>query len=284
MRFSIGVPLVWVSLLALRVSSQSNLTYDDLVTLHERFWDAFIYPASTEQLMAINSSLYAEDVVGRVSDSGTYLGQELNTEYTFGSLSENSFNPNVTTFLGAPLSYQVVRFATNGNVISSTELLLFNTSMAEEVIPMEINLWMSFDNTGAITQYDISFAWFAWLFDEILEARLNQSNGTEGLIAQLTAEICGTATQHCQGELLQYASYQSCQMYLINQVRLGRSYDFGHNTLLCRNLHAKLLPLRPQVHCPHVGPGGGDMCVDERHYQATVLQPRFLDTDCHLCV
>ena len=90
--------------------------------------------------MAINSSLYAENVVSRVSDSGIYLGQELNTEYIFGSLSENSFNLNVTTFLEASLSYQVVRFATNGNVISSIELLLFNTSMAEEVIPMEINL------------------------------------------------------------------------------------------------------------------------------------------------
>ena len=74
MRFSISVPLVWVSLLALRVSSQSNLTYDDLVTLHERFWDAFIYPISTEQLIAINLSLYAENIVGRVSDSDIYLG------------------------------------------------------------------------------------------------------------------------------------------------------------------------------------------------------------------
>lgn len=34
------------------------------------------------------------------------------------------------------------------------------------------------------------------------------------------------------------------------------------DNLVCRHLHVPMLPLRPNVHCPHIGPSGGGMCID----------------------
>ena len=154
-------------------SSQTRdviLDYANLLALHERFWDAFIFPASTTQLLSVNSSLFSDDVVGRVDESSTYIGRELNTEYIFGSFSDTSFNPAVRTLLGAPLSHQTIRFATNGNVVSASELVLFNSSLYDDIIPIKIDIWMSFNSYGEVTQYDTTFRWFRWLFNDVINS------------------------------------------------------------------------------------------------------------------
>ena len=44
----------------------------------------------------------------------------------------------------------------------------------------------------------------------------------------------------------------------------------GQNTLLCRMVHQNMVPLRPAVHCPHIGPSGGGYCIDTPSYADTV--------------
>lgn len=44
----------------------------------------------------------------------------------------------------------------------------------------------------------------------------------------------------------------------------------GRNTVLCRMVHQNMVPLRPAVHCPHIGPSGGGYCVDTPSYAETV--------------
>lgn len=44
----------------------------------------------------------------------------------------------------------------------------------------------------------------------------------------------------------------------------------GRNTVLCRMVHQNMVPLRPAVHCPHIGPSGGGYCVDMPSYAETV--------------
>ena len=44
----------------------------------------------------------------------------------------------------------------------------------------------------------------------------------------------------------------------------------GRDTLLCRMVHQNMVPLRPEVHCPHIGPSGGGYCVDTPSYAGTV--------------
>ena len=53
--------------------------------------------------------------------------------------------------------------------------------------------------------------------------------------------------------------------------QVGESYQLGFNTLACRSLHIHMLPLRPSVHCPHIGKTGGGLegCAN-RDYVSTV--------------
>ncbi|OMP85538.1 hypothetical protein BK809_0004209 [Diplodia seriata] len=46
----------------------------------------------------------------------------------------------------------------------------------------------------------------------------------------------------------------------------------GLDTLLCRMVHGPMVALRPAVHCPHVGPSGGDMCTDRLEYGERIDQ------------
>lgn len=51
--------------------------------------------------------------------------------------------------------------------------------------------------------------------------------------------------------------------------------ETGRNTLLCRMVHQNMVPFRPAVHCPHIGPTGGGYCDDDKTYAQTVLQDYF---------
>lgn len=31
-------------------------------------------------------------------------------------------------------------------------------------------------------------------------------------------------------------------------------------TTWCRYIHRNMVPIRPNIHCAHIGPSGGDMC------------------------
>ena len=257
------------------VEKQHALSQADLRSLYERFWQAFTFPNNIDQLMSINSTLFAEEVIGRVDVSRMYVGRELNTEYIFGSFSDSGYNPDLTTVLGAPLSHRTMRFATNGNIISASELVVFNTSLNGRTVPIQVDGWLLFNDQGEIVKYDTTFRWSAWVLDEFVT--LLQQNwpdhGTDELVVQMVSGVCRIALEHCTGSLQQYKSYEECTNFLVHHVRFGASYEFGRNTLLCRNLHAKILPLRPAVHCAHIGPGGGDMCTDDTDYRATVLEP-----------
>ena len=59
---------------------QSDPNYQEKYDLFIGFADAFMYPNNTAQSDAINSTLFAENIQGRVDLTNTFDGQELNTE------------------------------------------------------------------------------------------------------------------------------------------------------------------------------------------------------------
>ncbi|KAK5042891.1 hypothetical protein LTR84_012410 [Exophiala bonariae] len=255
-----------------------SLSFDNLYRLTTRFWDNFIYPNNRVQLLSVNSTLFSEDVVGRVDDSRTCHGRELNTEYVFGSFATLGSTSSIVSVLGIPISHEPMRFATNGNIVSVTELVFFNISLIDKVVPVQIDLWLAFNSQEEIVAYDTSFRWFAWLFDDMLQL-LGESHGCEGdgdkpndtFKSNIIQQICGTALNHCtDSQNVQYENKSQCIEFLSQNVRLGTSYEFGMNTILCRSLHQLMVPLRPDVHCSHIGPTGGDMCVDDIIYDTVV--------------
>jgi len=93
---------------------------------------------------------------------------------------------------------------------------------------------------------------------------------------------------------VQYTNSTQCYQYLTQNVRFGKAYELGQNTLLCRMVHQNMVPFRPSVHwyvddfltarkvlsvltlfSPHIGPSGGGYCVDNMTYVETVNQEYF---------
>jgi len=58
----------------------------------------------------------------------------------------------------------------------------------------------------------------------------------------------------------------------------GQAYQLGFSTLQYRMVHQNMVPFRPDVHCPHIGPSGGGYCTNDLVYQDVVLQPYFTNS------
>ena len=116
------------------------------------------------------------------------------------------------------------------------------------------------------------------LFRSSTAAKINATSSDEavGYISDILAKtICATHEESCTGENKQYNNSSDCYDYLTQKIRFGKSYELGRNTLLCREVHEHMVPLRPDVHCSHIGPSGGNYCVDDMDYEQTVLQKYF---------
>lgn len=112
----------------------------------------------------------------------------------------------------------------------------------------------------------------------IVEEKFGASSPQEAvalLTSTLTKSICQIHDKHCTGEDQQYEDNASCVKFLTEGVRFGQDYELGKDTLLCRSIHQQMVQYRPDVHCAHIGPTGGGMCVDDQTYEEKVLEKPF---------
>lgn len=82
----------------------------------------------------------------------------------------------------------------------------------------------------------------------------------------MPSELCPVIQQRCTGSNQQYLDEAACVAEL--GVKNFGSFDeaWGDN-VVCRQIHSLLTLVRPEVHCPHVGPNGRSppnnyKCVD----------------------
>lgn len=237
------------------------------------FANDYLYPNNVAQAKSINSSYFAEDVVGRIDVTRNFEGKELNTEYLFGLFSQLSDNA-VTNLIGYSTSYDVYEFL--GNCNQYTMSVVNNgtfPSLGNASLPIAVNIWIKLNEYKEIVQYDLTFLKFERLFEAIELAGYQALSGNktateipeEGykqLQGLLVKSICDVHDHYCQKDYPQYDSKQDCIDYL-TKTRLGKDYEGGRNTVWCRSLHQNMIEYRPNVHCPHLGPSGGDMCTDE---------------------
>ncbi|KAL8726172.1 MAG: hypothetical protein Q9166_006889 [cf. Caloplaca sp. 2 TL-2023] len=261
---------------------QPTFTFNQLWDLNKKFLDNFIYPANVIVTKAINSTLLAEDVQGRVDITRTFDGRELNTEYLFGLFANlATADAGAISLLGIPLSYEVLHFAASQNIVAALTRFQFNFTALNLVIPVEIDAWNAYNAQGQITQYDATFKYWQWTVDYLMQAAGKKfgTHSTEATVAALTQaiakSICTTATKNCRGANAQYQSNEECFGFLTKQVRFGQAYELGRNTLLCRMVHQNMVPFRPDVHCSHIGKTGGGHCDDNKSYLQTVGENYF---------
>lgn len=212
-------------------------------------------------------------VQGRVSDSRTFDGPELNTEYIFGL-----FTPSSTfSLFGQPVSYEILHFASDQNIASATTRVNFTIANFHNTsVPVVIDTWMTWDDEKRIDQYDVTFRWWSFLLDELLKSvHVDKEVAERVVLRKLVTSICDTHASHCTGFNRQYPSRDACMLFLLNEVRLGQSWEFGMNTVMCRGMHHVMLPFRPDVHCRHIGSTGGGMCADDQTYVRKTTESYF---------
>jgi hypothetical protein len=211
-------------------------------------------------------------------------GSELNTEYIFGlftNLFQSGIAPGVMSLLGIPQSYHITHFVASGNTASASTIVLFQFPNLQLSLPVEINTWNIWDSNCQVTQYDVTFRYYEYLLDTLLESSTTMAGGTNtqtsmsSLTDGLASSICRIHEEYCVGGLQQYNSTDECNQFLTTQTRFGAAYELGRNTLLCRMVHQNMVPLRPSVHCAHIGPVGGGMCADDTDYAQKVEQQYF---------
>lgn len=58
-----------------------KFTFNELWDLNQKFWNSFIAPNNAAQARMINSTMFSEDIQGRIDLTRDFDGRELNTEY-----------------------------------------------------------------------------------------------------------------------------------------------------------------------------------------------------------
>lgn len=210
------------------------------------------------------TSPYHMQIIGRVSDTRTFKGRELNTEYIFGL-----FMPTESlSIIGNPMNYEIIQFSAVQNIASATTRVRFTFPAFNNIsLPVVINTWMTWNSALQITQYDVVFKWFGNLFQTLLMGSSGspEEAGMEA-INKIASSICNSHTIYCHGLNAQYDSWDECYNFLTTKIRVGQSFELGMDTLMCRSVHELMVKYRPEVHCSHIGPTGGGECDDSITY------------------
>ncbi|ODN84561.1 hypothetical protein L202_00488 [Cryptococcus amylolentus CBS 6039] len=255
--------------------------YQYLSTVNQ-FATSFLSPNNIEVVRSINSTLFAEDVTGTADLSTNFDGRELSTEYLFGLFVNNAEDPDDPSPFGIPISYNVTSLLVQHEFIAASIKFMFHYPILNKTYPIQIDAFIRVNEKGEIQQYDASFRRWAWATDVIIPELLPHmaqrlslpvENTSLVLREYLSRKICNTAVTYCTGDDQQYDDYDSCMDFL-NTKKTGEWYRMGEDNLVCRHLHVPMLSLRPTTHCPHIGPSGGDMCID-RDYEQVVLASHF---------
>lgn len=274
-----------------------QISASELYRLTTKFIDSFMYPNNIQQAKLVNSTFFSPNILGRVDATRDFKGPELNTEYIYGLFAgipsgtspsqtptTNAATPSTIssffTLLGLPTSYKITHFAATQNIVSTSIINTFSLPFLNTTLPIEVILWLTFTSDGRISQYDATFRYLAWELAtgfSIAQKKFNLDAPTlQQLVTQrLATSICDIEALSCKGPNKQYASKGECMEFLTKSVRFGQAYELGMNTLLCRMVHQGMVPLRPDVHCPHIGPSGGAYCVDDRTYEGVVRDEAF---------
>ena len=275
------------------VGQNPTFTFNQLLDLQKKFFDNFIYPADAAQAKAINSTLLAEDVQGRIDITRTFSGRELNTEYLFGLFANLAQTPDAISLLGVPLHYEIVHFAASNNTASAltrqvqstssyngkpsnrrlSSRFLFNFTALDLIVPVEIDSWNTYNSAQQISQYDATFKYWQWTVDYLLQqAQLKFKLPTPAatvdlLTGALAKSICTTAMTYCNGTNAQYQSATDCSSFLTTGIRFGQSYELGSFPSL------SLLPIYQNPHTYHFCTGRNTLLCRMVHQNMVPFRP-----------
>jgi len=214
----------------------------------------------TPQLIAaevINvDNLLSPTAVGRISPVGHFNGVMLKQYFYALAASSNITN---TYFID---------LRSEGNVVAVRVDVEFTHPAPSPYQPAVFNLtekgFFFFNDQGIVEAVDLEILNLgdiedppSFLYPFFIAQVCNTINGNPAL-----NQTQGT----CNGANLQYADWNTCVAHL-SSIPFGSFYRANSNTVVCRLIHQLMTIFPPpsvgaNLHCPHVGPTGGGMCVD----------------------
>ncbi|KAH8925128.1 hypothetical protein BT69DRAFT_1216943, partial [Atractiella rhizophila] len=219
---------------------------------------------------------FSDDVVGRVDVTNEYDGAELNTEYIFGtSVFGYQGSINTTRLVPVARDTKIIALTLTESIVSWSLIAEYDYGVdGMPYQPIQIDAWLKYDpsNPTKMTAYDFTFRRYAWSVQEAFpyllkpianELGYSQILSSSNLIKMRAAvDTCEVAMAYCLGSNKQYDDFDGCVNFLMTEKELGDPWALGQDTTFCRYIHRAMVLTRPDVHCVHVGPSGGDMCVE----------------------
>ncbi|KAJ7053227.1 hypothetical protein C8F01DRAFT_1375384 [Mycena amicta] len=206
----------------------------------------------------IPDGLFNANATGRITPVGEFFGLQDSVEYFWGLAPTPTGSPPNVVFSSA----DVVHFSSAcPQVAASTVYFTENTlnpdnSTGAFLTKLKQIAFWHFDPTGAVLAYDAWIPNIPKTIDILTPGALSPAGKNATL-----ASLCAGQAITCVGENQVYASPDEC-VSILSERDFGDWDEAWGDNVVCRLIHARLALIRPEVHCPHVGPTGGGKCVD----------------------
>ncbi|KAK0495081.1 hypothetical protein EDD18DRAFT_1355083 [Armillaria luteobubalina] len=244
----------------------------ELFDAFEDFIVGLLQPSSA--VVSVNNSALSPDVVGRVNMMMTLNGIENNTEFLYG-VPMIVMQANTTQIIGYPTNASVESLSIQHSVVSASVVFSMYHATMSLTTTLQVDLWLNFDDDLLISAFDLTirnfpkaFSFLSSVLSEQIAHEIPPSNSTDAASLRMAADVCTAATEYCTGGNQQYDSYDSCFETLSRNITMD-SLDQS----FCRYFVKDMVPSRPNVHCPSLGPSGGDTCFNANYAEETTTYP-----------
>uniref|UniRef100_A0A0W0G4J6 Uncharacterized protein n=1 Tax=Moniliophthora roreri TaxID=221103 RepID=A0A0W0G4J6_MONRR len=182
---------------------------------------------------------FADNVVGRVDVTTTFVGQQLNIEYFFGTFF-TSAQQNTTQLIGSATNVTIAELVLQPPLVWASLVTDFAYRTIEQTYPLQVDVLFRLDENLLITSYDATLRRFPQLFTLTIPPLAKQIAKELGdtetkddiaLLAKRAAnDTCTEHTLYCTGQDQQYDSFEQCYNFLTNEVPFGQPWEAGVNT------------------------------------------------------
>ncbi|KAK6533812.1 hypothetical protein TWF694_002741 [Orbilia ellipsospora] len=209
---------------------------------------------------AVPPGLFADDASGRISPVGNFTDFEDSIEYFFALPPLPISNKNQAAFT----HFELAQFSSECPEVAASTVYLY-ANVVNDTSPdngklisilKQTGFWR-FNDKGEVVNYDLALIEVDHFISELTSTDYDDPAAQ----ADLINTTCQAQALRCVGPNQVYDSIDHC-IEVLSAKPFGKYTNVWSDSVVCRSIHIVLTLVRPDAHCPHVGPTGGMKCVD----------------------